>query len=113
VGIGGNYSPEVRSGTFIFFGNGDFEYQDDSGSIYQGAWDVYKEWMRGGCQVDENGNSSCDDRYVRRLKVAASDVNTGDVMAEFFDEIVFTGTNKFKAFVYAGSRTYIFHFKRN
>lgn len=112
-GFGGSLSLDFTKGYFHFDGSGRFEYRDGSGGFYEGRWDIRKEWMLGKCYVDENGNEDCDDRYVRNLKIDCTDFQTRDTKAEFFDEIRFTATNRFRAIIYAGTSTYIFRFKRD
>jgi hypothetical protein len=109
----GSIPLDFTEGYFYFDPSGRFEYTDRSGNLYEGSWDIRKEWIRGSCYLDDYGNSICDDRYVKNLRIDATDYNTRDTKSEFFDEMQFTSTNRFKAYIYAGSRTYIFRFKRD
>lgn len=113
LGWGGSTSNvPFRDGSFVFNDNGRLEYTNSQGEIYQGSWDIRRDWARGQCFTDENGRYSCDDRYVRSLHITAVNFTTQDIRSEFFDEIVFTGTNRFKAYVYTGTRSYVFRFRR-
>ena len=113
IGFGGGPSLDFAKGYFHFDESGKFEYRDGSGGFYEGNWDIRKEWMRGNCYTEEDGNYSCNDRYVRNLRIDATDFQTRDTKSEFFDELKFTATNRFRAIIYAGTRTYIFRFKRD
>jgi hypothetical protein len=97
-GIGSGYSLPFTSGRFRFFDNGEMEYEDNQGNLYRGSWNIRKEYR--------------SDETVRQLHVTAVDFQTQRVISETFDNMVFTGTNRFKAFVYAGAKTFTFKFKR-
>jgi hypothetical protein len=113
IGFGGSISNVTfRDGRFTFSENGDLEYVSTSGQVYQGSWDIRRDWVSGQCYTDENGNYECDDRNVKSLHITAVDFTNQDVRSEFFDEIIFTGTNRFKAYVYSGARSYVFRFRR-
>jgi hypothetical protein len=113
LGWGGSTSGVVfRDGLFTFSENGGLEYASSSGQVYQGSWNMRRDWVRGQCYTDENGNYECDDRYVRSMHITAVDFANQDVRSEYFDEIIFTGTNRFKAYIYSGSRSYVFRFRR-
>lgn len=101
-----------RDGEFVFLDNGKLEYTNSSGELYQGNWDIRRDWVRGQCFTNENGHYECDDRYVRSLRISAVNFTTQDIRSEFFDEIIFTGTNRFKAYLYTGTRSYVFRFRR-
>jgi hypothetical protein len=97
-GIGGGYSLPFTNGRFRFFDNGDLEYTDNQGTVYEGSWNIRKEYI--------------NDQTLQQLIITAVNFQTQDVISETFDDMWFTGTNKFKAYVYAGSKTYTFKFKR-
>ena len=112
-GIGGGSMPiTFRDGEFSFFDNGELRYTDGAGNVYNGSWNMRKYWMRDRCYIDENGYEDCDEKRVRSLSITAVDFSSQRVLNEFFDDIVFTGTNRFKAFIYTGFATYIFRFRR-
>jgi hypothetical protein len=111
IGIGSS-SLSFTEGRFIFTEPGKLEYTDRFGGLYQGSWEMRRHDIQGDCTTDENGNRNCNDRNVRSLQITAIDFQTRDVKTEYFDEIVFTSTNKFKAYIYQGSRTYVFRFSR-
>jgi hypothetical protein len=105
-------SVHFRDGTFIFSDDGSLEYINATGERYQGSWNIRKRWVTGNCYTDDNGNYNCDDRYIRSLQILAINFVTQDVITEFFDDIIFTGTNRFNAFIYTGNSTYIYRFRR-
>lgn len=107
----GSTNLNFTSGRFTFYGNGRAEYEDGYGGFYEGRWDIRSRSIPN-CYVDENGNSVCDGRYVSTLSVNVTDFVTHDVRSEYFDEIIFTGTNQFKAYIYDDGRTYVFRFRR-
>ncbi|MBC7829727.1 MAG: hypothetical protein H7122_18430 [Chitinophagaceae bacterium] len=111
IGIGST-SLTFTEGRFIFTPAGKLEYTDRFGGLYQGSWDIRKHNVQGNCNTDNDGNRQCDDRSVRSLQITAIDFQSRDVKSEYFDEIVFTGTNTFKAYIYLSSRTYVFRFRR-
>ena len=113
IGWGGSTSGlNFRDGLFTFSDNGGLEYVSTSGQVYQGSWDMRRDWVRDRCYTNEDGYNECDDRYVRSMQVTAVDFTNQDIRSEYFDEIIFTSTNRFKAYIYTGSRSYVFRFKR-
>jgi hypothetical protein len=101
-----------RDGLFIFSDGGSLEYISTSGDTLQGSWNIRKRWMTGNCYTNDNGSYNCNDRYVRSMQINAINFTTQDVRSEYFDEIIFTGTNRFKAYIYSGFSTYVFRFRR-
>lgn len=97
-GAGGRYDPPFTDGRFNFFPGGQMTYTDHAGNLYEGSWTMRKY-------------NYGDDR-VRQLSVTVIDFTNNRVITENFDDMQFTGTNRFKAFVYVGNRTYVFRFKR-
>lgn len=113
IGWGGStFSLSFRDGQFIFSEGGQLEYTNSAGETYEGSWNIRRDWVRGNCYTNEDGYRNCDDRYVRSLHITAVNFTTQDVRSEYFDEIIFTGTNRFKAYIYSGSRSYVFRFRR-
>jgi hypothetical protein len=97
-GLGSRYSLAFTSGSFRFLDNGELEYVDDQGNLYQGSWNIRKEFL--------------PEQTRRQLHVSVVNFQTQELMSEIFDDMQFTGTDRFKAFIYAGSRTYTFKFRR-
>ena len=98
-GWGRSFNVAFNSGYFTFLPNGRLEYEDLSGNLYDGSWDMRVDYIQ-------------DDRRVRTLLITAVDFVTQDVFSEYFDEIRFTATNRFCAYIYGVNKTYIFYFKR-
>ena len=113
IGLGGSTSSvSFRDGFFTFSDNGQLEYINNSGQTYQGSWDMRRDWVRGRCYTNEDGRRECNDRYVRSMNITAINFTTQDIRSEYFDEITFTATNRFKAYIYSGTRSYVFRFRR-
>lgn len=85
-------------GLFTFYSSGQLDYQDGYGGLYEGDWDIRR--------------INTDEGTIKTLKVYGVDHHTGDIISEYFDEMVFTGTNRFEAYIYDGARTYTFRFSR-
>lgn len=97
-GIGSGYDPPFTGGKFNFLSGGELIYTDPSGNVYEGSWSMRKY-------------NTADGR-VRSLSLTAIDFQNNRVLAEDFDDMQFSGTDRFRAFVYTGNRTYVFRFKR-
>lgn len=94
----GNSDLAFDGGLFTFYASGQLGYQDGYGGYYDGNWDIR--------------SINTGDGVIKTLKVYCADDHSGDVLGEFFDEIVFTGTNRFEAYIYDGPRTYTYKFAR-
>lgn len=103
----GSSSHAFTEGRFTFIEPGKLQYTDRFGGLYEGSWEIRKKTIRGNCDNDD-----CNDRNVKSLFISAIDFQTRDVKTEHFDEIKFIGTNKFNAYIYYNSRTYVFRFSR-
>lgn len=112
IGGGSTSSVPFREGTFTFAEDGQLEYVNSTGDVYQGAWDIRRDWVRNQCYTNEDGDYDCDDRYVHSMHITAVNFTTQEVRSEYFDEVLFTGTNRFRAYVYTGTRNYVFRFRR-
>jgi hypothetical protein len=112
-GFGGSSPLPVRTGDrFSFAEDGTMIYRPQTGQQFEGTWDIRREWTQGQCNYDEFGNYVCDNRRVKTLYLVGVDFGTQDFFSIQFDEMQFTGTNRFKAFIYDGWRTYVFRFRR-
>jgi len=103
----GNASLTFTEGRFTFMEPGKLEYTDRFGCLYQGSWEIRKQTIRGNCD-----NGDCNDRNVNTLSITAIDFGTRDVKTEHFDDVKFTATDKFNAYIYLNSTTYVFKFRR-
>lgn len=97
-GIGSRYSPVFTSGRFTFESSGQATYTTNTGEVFEGSWDIRHEYQQ--------------DTQVQSLFITVINFQTQEVLSEYFDDLQFTGTNRFKAQINNGSRTYTFKFKR-
>ncbi|MCR6719781.1 MAG: hypothetical protein NVV59_05675 [Chitinophagaceae bacterium] len=112
-GIGSSRPMPLKVGDHFIFGeDGSMTFTRTTGEVYDGSWDISREYIPGGCYTNEYGDYVCDSRRVKTLSLAGIDFNNQDYFSIHFDEMVFTGTNRFKAFIYEGGKTYIFRFRR-
>ena len=99
-GIGGNTQHlPFRNGTFVFSDQGQLAYTDPTGIAFNGYWEI-------------NKNTRQNDETIRTLVVNATNFTTQEVRYEFFENMQFTGTNRFSAYIYSGAHTYVFRFRR-
>ncbi len=112
-GIGGRIDYfDFERGEFIFSDNSSIEYRDLQGNTFTGTWDMRKYWTGNNCYTNEYGDRNCSNRRVRSLGITVTSSSLAAIKTEYFDDIQFTGTNRFKAFIYSGYSTYIFRFRR-
>jgi hypothetical protein len=103
-GIGGSTSNlAFQNGKFEFQQGGGLIYTNSAGQVYNGSWDVREE-----STYDSDGNR----KYTRALEINAINFSTQEVRTEYFNEIVFRGNNTLKAFIYSGTKTYVYRFER-
>lgn len=108
----GSTSTQFRNGLFTFLEDGDLVYEDENGETYNGSWNIQRRWVRGNCYTDEDGSTDCNDRQVRTLSISVANFTTQELRAEYFDEMRFTGTNKFNCSIYLGAGSCVFRFRR-
>jgi hypothetical protein len=97
-GVGSRYNARYTGGKFTFESSGDVTYVNGQGEVFTGSWDIRNVWQ--------------DDNKRQTLYVSVLNFQTREMISEYFDDMQFTGTNRFKAFVYTGGRTYTFKFRR-
>ena len=97
-GLGSGYRPAFNSGRFVFEPNGDLTYTNNNGDVYQGSWDIRHDYQ--------------NDQQYQSLFITVIDFQNQDVISEYFDDMQFTGTDKFKAFINGGTRSFTCKFKR-
>jgi hypothetical protein len=97
-GLGSRYSPAFTSGRFNFESSGQLTYTSDQGQEYEGSWDIRRDWQQ--------------DDQVQSLFITVINFQTQEVLSEYFDDLQFTGTDRFRAQIISGGRTYTFKFKR-
>ena len=97
-GIGSSVSlPFPEDGIFTFSDGGQLVY-NYSGRTYQGSWDIRKQQLEG--------------ESINSLHLTAVDFTNQEVRTEYFDEMRFSNSNHFKAFIHSGLKTYVYHFSR-
>ena len=106
IGFGNAYL-SFSEGRFTFLEPGKLEYTDRFGGLYHGSWEIRNQVFRGNCDEGD-----CSDRNVKSLSITAIDFDTRDVKTEHFDEIKFTSTHRFNAYLYLNNTTYVFRFLR-
>ncbi|HUR10393.1 MAG TPA: hypothetical protein VM012_03440 [Flavitalea sp.] len=99
VGIGGNssYLP-FRDGTITFNEDRSLVYRPLSGEIYDGHWDIDKDWE------DENER--------RTLLITAVDFAGQHVLTEEYEQMNFRSTDHFVGRITNGFEAYVTHFRR-
>jgi hypothetical protein len=111
-GIGsGNMPIPFTGGFFQFDPSGSLHYRDQAGNEYEGSWDMGTDTYED-CNTDADGNTNCSYNYVRTMSITLVNFRTQQVKTEFFEEIRFTETDRFRAFIRRGLKTYVFFFKR-
>jgi hypothetical protein len=98
-GIGGSTSSlPFRAGQFTFREDGTLTYVNANNDSYTGTWEIVKK-------MD-------DDDRLQSLQVTAIDFNNQHVLSEYYDDLNFTGKDRFKANTASGAHTYVTHFRR-
>jgi hypothetical protein len=111
-GAGSNMGLSFTGGFFQFDPSGQLHYKDDAGNEYEGTWNMDWKEVNGSCTTDDNGNTTCTNRTVRTLQLAVVSFQTREMLTDYFDEILFTGTDRFRAYIYTQYKTHVFYFKR-
>ncbi|MBZ4190948.1 hypothetical protein [Niabella beijingensis] len=108
---------EIKSYGFgslrIDFGEGDYRFSEDrsfsftgrTGTEYRGKWEIRKYWEGGNCD-------DCSSDRIRTLMISAVNDQSGELKSDYFNDIQFTGTDRFNATMANGSRTRVFKFRR-
>ncbi len=112
-GIGGERDNlPFLSGEFVFADGGQLTYTNILGTIYSGSWGIDDRYETTGYSTNENGNTTSNEQRVWALEITAIAFASQEIRSEYFEEIKFTGTNSFRAFVRNGLHTYVFYFER-
>jgi hypothetical protein len=99
IGLGGSSSNlPFNNGSITFFANGSLEYSNSANRIFKGTWDIVKKTQ--------------GDEFLRSLQVSAVDFTSHEVLTQYYDDMNFTGTNRFKATINSNLHTYVTHFSR-
>ena len=98
-GLGGNIDHlPFPNGKFTFYENGSLSYVNSANISFQGTWHIVKK-------ITEN-------QTVHSLLITAVDYTTMQSLSEYYDDMNFTGTDRFKAKIISGLHTYITIFHR-
>jgi len=89
--------PFSENETFSFADNGDLKYTSN-GEVYKGSWDIRKVFK--------------EDNTTQSLHITAVNFGSQNVRTEYFNDLQFTTSNRFKAFINIGTKTYVYHFVR-
>ena len=99
IGIGGTTDNlPFKEGVFTFNDNGSLTYINTAGTTYQGSWTIVKK------QIDET--------ILRSLQITIVDFVNQSVLSEYYDNLNFTGTDRFKAKIIYNFHTYVTKFSR-
>ena len=112
VGGGSTGSLPFRDGRFTFEESGGLTYIASNGDVYSGNWDMDRKNIQGNCYTDDDGYTNCENRVARTLQVSMANFSTQDVLSEYFDEIIFSSNNRFRAVIYGTTRIFRFDFRR-
>ena len=97
-------TPTFTEGQFTFYPGGKLEYADGTGHTYKGTWN-----MKDSRQVTGYRNRSTT--VNNSLYINLINFSDQDMKSEIFDDILFTGKGKFRAYVY-GDRDYTYYFEK-
>lgn len=96
-GPGDSRNLPFTEGQFTFAEDGRFTWTN-GGRTYQGNWDIRR--------------NSTGDGQVQTLQITAIDFANQDVRTEYFTDLNFTNTNRLRACIHDGRRTYVYRFLR-
>ena len=98
VGFGGDTDNlPFKEGVFTFNDNGSLTYMNPSGT-FQGSWTIVKK------RIDET--------ILQSLQITVVDFANQTVLSEYYDDLNFTGTDRFKAKIIYNLHTYVTKFSR-
>jgi len=95
-------------GSFRFSDDGSFLYTRASGAKYAGTWRLKKYTVT---VTDNDGGQRSEQKHS--LLLSATNTDDQQMLAENFDDLNFTSTDKFKALVNNNFNTVSYKFKRN
>lgn len=101
VGFGGGGDIDnlpFHNGFVTFYENGTLDYTNAANTIFKGTWDIVKKRR--------------DDQTFRSLQITAIDFANQVVLSQYYDDMIFVGTDHFKANIISNFHTYVTHFRR-
>jgi len=90
--------PFKEGDLLTFSEDGALSVQRDS-NMYHGSWDIQRM-------------QNSDDEDYRVLQLTAINFTNQQVRSEYFNDMAFTGTDRFKAFINYSTRVYVYRFAR-
>ena len=90
--------PFAEGEIFEFESGGVLNFTDNNGQAYSGSWDIQRSYY--------------EESTVRSLHLTVVNFTSQQIRSELFEEIRFTSSGRFKAFIRQGFRTYVFHFRK-
>jgi len=98
-GLGGNVDNlAFTGGTFTCYEDGSLVYVNPAGESFKGNWDIVKKIT--------------DEGTWHSLAITAVNYSNMNALSQYYDDIIFTGTNHFKAKIISGVHTYVTSFRR-
>lgn len=99
TGLGGSTATlTFRDGRFNFEDDGGLVYTDEAGNIYTGTWNIEKKYY--------------NETTYQSLNITVINFTTQQVKGEYYDDIDFTQTDRFKARINQGLHSYVTRFDR-
>ena len=99
TGLGGSTSNlPFQNGEFNFQDDGSLVYTNEAGTIYQGTWNIEKSYY--------------NETSYQSLHITVVNFTTQEVKGEYYEDIDFTRTDRFKARINQGLHTYVTRFDR-
>ncbi|HOZ70368.1 MAG TPA: hypothetical protein PLB49_18200 [Chitinophagaceae bacterium] len=99
TGLGGSTSNlPFQNGEFNFQDDGSLVYTNEAGTVYQGTWNIEKQYY--------------NETSYQSLHITVVNFTTQEVKGEYYDDIDFTRTDRFKARINQGLHTYVTRFDR-
>lgn len=98
-GFNGADALPFKEDDLLTFGEDGALTVERAGSTFEGSWDI---------QRITNG----DDEEHKALHLTAINFDEQQVRSEYFNDMAFTGTNRFKASINYNTRVYVYRFLR-
>lgn len=97
-GLNGADALPFKENDLLTFGeDGALTYQQENKTA-QGSWDIQR--------------IATEDDSKKALQITTIDFNNQQVRSEYFNDMTFTGTNRFTAFIEYNTRMYVYRFVR-
>jgi len=100
----GSLPVNFGQGSYHFSGDKSFTFTNLRGIQYNGKWRIQRYGSTDDC-------SGCSSDNIRSLLVSAME-GSGDLKSDYFNQISFSGTDRFSATMMNGTRTGVLKFRR-